>query len=127
MAEPKIGTLLDRLYRTKLKKEEMEERLRTIKAEYDSIEKQIFDAFGNADIDRAGGRLATASLSNVVYPSLKDYDAFAAFVYRNKALDLLQRRVAKGNWQNRLEARKGRPIPGVETFEQVKLNLRKRT
>ena len=71
--------------------------------------------------------MATASLSTNVYPTLKDYDKLAAFIYRNRALDMLQRRVAKGNWQDRLEARNGRPIPGVETFEKVTLNLRKRS
>lgn len=122
----RIGTILDNLWKLKQQKEALEDEIRKIKAAYDTVEKEAFDVYKNEDIDRAAGKVAQASLSTTTYPSLKDYESFANFVYRNKALDLLQRRVAKGNWTDRLEARKGRPIPGVETFEQIKLNLRKR-
>ncbi len=123
----RIGTLLDRLFRKKQEISELDEQRGRLVKQYDEIEKSVFDSFKNEDIDQSRGKLATGSLSKVTHPTLKDYDKFAAFIYRNKALDLLQRRVAKGNWTDRLEARKGRPIPGVETFQQIKLNLRKRT
>lgn len=123
----KIGTLLDKLWKQKELIKQQEEVLKKSKQQYLVIEDAIFNSFKNADIDQASGKLCKASRTTVVHPTIHDHGDLATFIYRNKAIDLLQNRVAKGNWQDRLDARpKNKPIPGIRTYEQIKLNIRKK-
>lgn len=122
----KLGTLLDRLLAADVLIKEAEKKVKKLKDAYAKIESEVFDEFDKGDIAGAMGKVAQATLTRPVYPTLKDYESFERFVYRNKALDLLQRRVHKTNWLDRLEVRKGQPIPGVETFEKTVLSVKQR-
>ena len=122
----KLGTLLDRLLKADALIKEAEKKVKKLKEAYAKIELEVFNEFDKEDIAGAMGRVAQATLSRPLYPTLKDYESFERFVYRNKALDLLQRRVHKLNWLDRLEVRKGRPIPGVETFQKTVLSVKQR-
>ncbi len=122
----KLGTLLDRLLAADVLIKKAEKEVKKAKAAYAKIESEVFDEFDKEDIAGAMGRVAQATLTRPVYPSLKDYESFERFVYRNRALDLLQRRVHKTNWLDRLDVRKGRAIPGVETFQKTVLSVKQR-
>ena len=122
----KLGTLLDQLLRADLAVKEQEAKVKKLKDAYTRIEEEVFNEFGKEEIDGASGRVAIAALSRPVYPTLDSYEALERFVYRNKALDLFTRRLHKTNWLDRLEVRKGRPIPGIKTFEKVTLSVKPR-
>lgn len=122
----RLGTLLDRLYKAKLDKDRIAEELKKANARYNAIETVIFDSFKKTELEGAMGKLAIATLSRPKHPTLKSAKKLYAFIYANKAADLLQLRVAKGNWEDRMEARNNRPIPGITTYQQTKLSLRKK-
>lgn len=125
MAQMKIGTLIDRLYKADLFVKEVEGEIKKRKAKRTAIEEEIFERFTKDKINGAEGKLAKVSLRRSKSGTITDYDKFEAYIYRNKALDLLQTRVAQKAWIERVERNKGRPIPGIETFEKVRMSLRK--
>lgn len=55
---------------------------------------------------------------------VKDWPAFYAYVAKNKAFDMLQRRLTESAVQARLDDKK--KVPGIGTFTTVKVSLKKR-
>ena len=74
-------------------------------------------------LEGAKGRLATAATRRTVVPILKEYGEFVAFVHKNKAYDLFERRISRTAWRERLDA--GVQVPGTEPFTVVELSLTK--
>ncbi len=122
----RIGTLIDRLFKVDLEQKTVMAALDKVKARRAVIEDQIFNNFKKQDIDGASGKLAGVKLRKSSNPSLKDWKKLAAYVYRNKALDIFQRRLSKQAWLDRKAANKGRPIPGIDSYDVVKLSLTKK-
>jgi hypothetical protein len=74
-------------------------------------------------LDKASGSLASASLSETEVPAVKDWTKLMRFIKKNHAYHLFERRLAKSSWQEEVEVRNGRPLPGVEPFTKIGLNL----
>ena len=121
----KIGTLIDRLWKADQEVKAKEAEVKKLKAKRGDIEDEIYARFTKDQINGATGKLAKVSLRRSKSGTITDYDAFEKFVYRNKALELLQTRISNKAWQERVTQRKGKPIPGVSTFERVSISLRK--
>lgn len=56
---------------------------------------------------------------------IQDYAAFEQFVYRKKALHLLERRIGSVAYKELKEAAGGKPLPGLSEFQQLKLNVKR--
>lgn len=98
--------------------------LRNLKAERESLVEaieQLMDEQGTT-ILAAGGLLCETKLEDV--PQIKDWTALEQFVYRNKHLDLFQRRLSPAVWKELLESRNGTAVPGVGVFQKRKLSVR---
>ena len=122
----RLGTLIDRLKKADDEVKKHNAELEKAKKKRTKIENEIMDRFSNQQIDGASGKLARVKLRDVTQPSLKDWKKLAAFVYRYKALDLFQRRLAKTAWEDRVKARKGRPVPGITAYKAKKISLVKK-
>lgn len=120
---PSLGVQIDALFT-------LREKLRAIQAQ----EKEQMELIGAAEIvlmetmeregvDKSTGKLASVSISDIVTGNVVDWDAFGAFVIKNKYLHLLQRRVSDPAIRELFET-KGK-VPGVEPFTKRKINLRK--
>jgi citrate synthase len=123
----KIGDCIDLAYlaraeRLKLQKE-MEEKLEKLKAKEREIEEYIIDNFDAQSINGAKGAVASASVSLSINPSVKDWPKVWKYIAKNEAWDLMEKRIAKVAYRERLEA--GQAIPGVETFQKKTLSLTK--
>ena len=75
-------------------------------------------------IGSSAGKSASVSISEVVVPTVKDWDAFYTYINRNKAYHLLERRPTSIAYREELESRNGKLLPGVESFTRRTLNLR---
>jgi len=97
------------------------------KAKLAKIGEQIQDRFSNDDINGFTTKNGnTATLKPITGASVHNWKALATYIYKNKALSLMQRRINKATWLEHLEARKNRPLPGVKKFEKVTLSVTKK-
>jgi len=122
----RIGTLIDRLGKADAAVKIANAELDKKKAARTKAEKEIFARFKKQTIDGATGKSYSVTLRRSTNASLRNWQKLAKFVYRNKALDLFQRRISKQAWEDRLATRKGKPIPGIDTYEVVKISLHKK-
>lgn len=123
----KLGACIDLAYSLRAERlafqKQMEDRLEEMKAEEKAINDHIINSFTKSDINGAKGSICTASLIPFTVPHVKDWPAVWAWIAKNKAWDLMEKRMAKVAYRERLEA--GQAIPGVERFDGVNLSLTK--
>lgn len=133
MAKLRLGTLIKRF---NTQQEIVKKKSRDVtraeaardkeKAKLQKISNEIQDRFKNEEIKgytTADG--LRAELKPITGATVTDWNKLASYIYKNKALALLQRRINKANWLERLEARKNRPLPGVKKFQKVTLTVTK--
>lgn len=120
-----LGECIDAAYTFRAerleKQKQFDAEIEFLKEREDDIEKHIVNTFTKADIEGAKGSLATASVSRMTVPSVKDWPAVFAYISKKKAWDLLEKRMARVAYRDRMEA--GEEIPGVEPFVKVTLSL----
>lgn len=119
-----IGACIDKLYRLKEKRRAIESQADEVKKEENALEEHILETFSKSDLDGARGKVATAGVTRTTVPTVKDWDQLYAYIKEHDAFDMLQRRVSTSAYRERLYAEE--PVPGVESFEVVKLSLTKR-
>lgn len=121
----KLGELGDALYAKKQEIAAANEVVKRLDAEARQLEDELLNRMQEAGTDIARGSAATVSISENVRPQLQDWDAFAAFVQRRKALHLFERRISSTAYREMKEALGNKPVPGVTEFTQLRLNVRK--
>jgi hypothetical protein len=126
MAALRLGTLIDRLGKADLAQKEANAELEKAKARRAKIEQELYDRFSKHELDGASGKAFAVKLRRSKNPSLKDWKKLAQYIYRNKALDLFQRRLAKTAWLDRMAANNGKPIPGIVSYDVVKISITKK-
>ncbi len=129
----KLGTMIDRLYKAQQHIAEAsrevaraERVVQQRKHKAAGIETEIRNRFKRSTLEGAEGKIARVSLKKVVGPQLKDWDKLAAFVLKNKACELFQRKISKQAWLDWLDDRKQRPVPGIQKYEEISLSVTKK-
>ncbi len=122
-----IGTKIDTLFGLREKKRKLSAKLKDIEADMKPLEAEIMAALDAENTIKTSSRTATVSISEAEVPSATDWDAFNKYVRRNNYFHLYQRRVSATAFRELLESRRGKAIPGIESVNIRKLNLRKRT
>lgn len=117
-----IGVKIDALHALREQKRLLEEQLKQKVEEIALAENDLIGDMDTQGVVRSTGSLATVSISSSVKPSVEDWDAFYAFIHRNKYYHLLERRPSVTGCRELLET-KGK-VPGVVPFTQRKLNIR---
>ena len=126
-------TLVDRFYRQQeivktkhraVMRAEVAEKKEQIKL--DKLEAQCMARFKQDKIKGIKSSLAVAELKTITGASVHDWRKLVAYITKNNAFELFQRRVNKAAWLEHLEARKQRPVPGIKKFQRVKLSVTKK-
>lgn len=120
-----LGALADSIY---AKREEVAQARAVadeLEKEQRAMENDLLAAMQEAGTDIARGQSATVSITENVIPQIQDFEAFATFVLRKKALHLFERRIAKTAYRELKETLAGKPVPGVGEFTKVSLSIRK--
>lgn len=99
------------------------QKLVTAQEEKETLLKEHILRTMDADTSVVGGLRYKAERVRKSKPVVRDWEALWKYVYRNKASEFLQRRIADGAIQERWDA--GKKIPGVEPFQYVTLSLTK--
>lgn len=124
MPKLRIGTLVDRYDIADLNVKLVEAELSAVKKKRDICADALVNGFAKEFLKGATGtkRGAKLSLVTLTSPTIKDRSKLDAYIRKHRATDLLQGRVHKQAWLDRMEA-SGKPIPGVESYERVSLRL----
>lgn len=122
-----LGKKIDELHSTRESIRDLEKEVKGFNETKAQLEVQIMEHMLQQELDKASGSLATVSLTESVVPAVKDWDAFLTYIHRHKAYHLLQRRAAVPAYREELELRKGKGVPGVDTFNKSNLSVRSRT
>lgn len=121
-AAPTPGADIDALFKLREKKRKLEASIKDLEGQASLIEERLMESMDKDGIDKMTGRKASVSISTTTVANVEDWDAFLAFVYKNKAGHLLQRRVSDPAWREMVEIKKA--VPGTQPFTKKRLNLR---
>jgi hypothetical protein len=116
------GADIDALFELREKKRKLEASIKDLEGQASLIEERLMESMDKDGIDKMTGRKASVSISTTTVANVEDWDAFLAFVYKNKAGHLLQRRVSDPAWREMVEIKKA--VPGTQPFTKKRLNLR---
>ena len=117
-----VGAKIDALHALRGEKRQLEELLKAKAQEIDLAENDLIEQMDKQNITKSTGSKATVSISTSVKPSVEDWDAFYAYIHKNKYYHLLERRPSVTGCRELFD-HKG-AIPGVVPFTQRKLNIR---
>jgi hypothetical protein len=118
-----LGACIDSLYKVRAKRLEQQHKVEELAKEEERVREHLLTVLNEGKMEGAKGRLATAAISRTTIPIVKDWDAFVAYVRKNNAFDLIERRPAKLAFRERLEAKQS--VPGLEPFVVVSISLTK--
>lgn len=99
-------------------------KMKPLQEEIDSLEGELILAMRDAKLSVVSGRKSSAELKDETKISIGDFPAFAAFLYRHKALHLMERRVGKLAYEEMKKAKGNKPIPGLNEVKVPKLSVK---
>ncbi len=88
-----------------------------------AAEEVTMETLKREGLEKSTGKLATVSITKTVTGNVVDWDAFGAYILKNKYLHLLQRRPSDPAIRELFDTKGA--IPGVEPFTKERLNVRK--
>ena len=118
-----LGELIDELYSLRQERLGVEAQAKAIKESEKKLEDRLLKDFDRAELSKAAGKLATVTVTPKVVPNVVDWDKLYAYIMKNKAFELLHRRVNEGAWSERREH--GEDVPGTESFTALKVSVHK--
>lgn len=119
-----LGACIDLMYKLKQERAAIEKTAEAVKEQENSLEKHLLETFAKTDLEGARGKLAVAGVNMSTVPTVKDWDKLYAYILKNKAWDLLQKRASATAFRERWDDKV--VVPGVEAFTVIKLSLKKR-
>ena len=117
-----LGVKIDSLQSLREQKRALESQIKVLSEQMADIELELIKQMDSQGIERSTGKAATVSISTQTRPSVDDWDAFYAYIRKNKYFHLLEKRPSVSGC-NELFETKGK-IPGVVPYVQRRLNVR---
>ena len=119
---PSVGAIIDQIWATREEKRRLEAQVKEVSLKIEEQESQLMERLEKEGLDKATGTKASVSVGTSVVADVQDWDAFWAYIFKNKYSHLLQRRVSEPAYRELLDA--GKKVPGVLPFTKRKLNIR---
>lgn len=120
--EPTIGEDGELLFTLRDRKRALEAEVKALEDQAKEVEERLLKSMDFAGVDKFSTSRGTLSISSSVVADVQDWEAFGAYVIKNKFLHLLQRRVSDPAYRELLES--GKKVPGVLPFTKKRLNVR---
>lgn len=118
-----LAVCADKYYELKQRRLEMQKEVDKVGAEESAYREHLINNVPKSKATGIAGKVARVTVYNEDVPTVKNWDKFYDYVIKNKAFDLLQRRLNAAAVEERWEAKK--KIPGVEPFAVTKISLNK--
>ncbi|MBS0454027.1 MAG: hypothetical protein JSS14_22215 [Proteobacteria bacterium] len=123
LGEPTIGSDIDSMWNLREKKRGLEAEASKIEKEIAEIEERLMKNMSEQGVEKSTGSKASVSITESIVADVTDWDKFYAYIGKNKAWQLLQRRVSDPAWRE-LAKDGDKPLPGTQPFKKRRLNLR---
>lgn len=120
-----VGDLIDIYYRVREERKLIREQDKALTQKMDILHQAIIEKLDAEKSDLGRGQVATGSVGEHIVGTMRDYPDFERFVYRHKALYLLDKRINSAAYRKELEIRGS--VPGVEPFTKRVLSVTKRS
>lgn len=117
-----LGIVVDALWAERERKREAEAAIKLIDGDIEALTLELMERMEKEGLDKISGTKASLSIGAAVTANVTDWDAFGAWIIKNKALHLLQRRVSDPAYRELLEH--GKKVAGTEPFVKKRLNIR---
>ena len=118
-----MGACADLLYNLRTQRLELEHEVADMKANEAALRTHIINTLPISDATGVKGKVAQVSLSLKDHVTARDWSKTWAYIKKNNAFDLVQRRIneaaVKARWDE------GEKIPGLEKFQVKEINCSK--
>jgi hypothetical protein len=118
-----VAAMADRLYKLKALKAEAQAKLDAIDDERKAIEAELINRLPKDDSTGVQGKVARVSLIIKDVPQVEDWVKVYAYVAKQKAWHLLQKRVSSKAVEELWED--GKKVPGIVAYPKVTVSLNK--
>jgi hypothetical protein len=118
---PSIGLCADLYAEVRELRLAMQKHVDNVKRREAEIREHIINNLSKSDDTGAAGKRYRAQIVTKDVPTLRDWDAFTAFVARANRWDLLHKRVADKPVRDLWE--EGEQVPGIEAFKTVDVSI----
>lgn len=119
----KLGTCVDKLYELRAERLRLQKGVDAVKEQEKVLTEHLILNLSKEKADGVKGKLAKAGVIRKVIGRTTDWKKFYAYVKKNNAFELMQRRLNDGALKERWENNK--TVPGVEPFNIIKVSLTK--
>jgi hypothetical protein len=125
MSTETLGQLLTKLHKARQKKIVTDAAAKEADGEVETAKKAVLDYLQAQGMEKGGDKNLTVSVTTKTVPTVKDWDAFYAFIKKNNYFHLLHRRVSEPAWREIHEqlAAKKKEVPGTEPFTKIDLSV----
>lgn len=120
-----LGQLLDAVDVADKAASIIEEQLRLANEKLQNARDALIRKMAEEETRVASNNNISVTLSEGVRPHVQDWEAFYAFVKRTGGYHLFERRIAKKAFEEVLESRRGKEVPGVSLFAYHRLTVRR--
>lgn len=122
-----IENALKELSKLRKKREELGKKYNDAKAAENDQKEAVLSLMEAQGVDQARAAGLTASVSENEVVVVDDWDKLTHFIIRNKALELMQRRISLAPYKEFRDKRRGKDLPGARTTRVKGLNISKST
>lgn len=119
-----LGACADLLWTTREKRYALQKQVTECEEHESALKEHLINTLPKSKAEGITGKLARATIGRKVVPTVKDWTKFYQYIAKNKAWELLQRRVGEKAVMERWEA--GKTVPGVDRFDVITVHLNKR-
>lgn len=119
-----LAALVDEIYTIREERYDLQRSVKTLKSREDKLEEEVIkELLASKSTTGVAGKVALASLVKKEKLTVEDWDAFYKYVDKNKAWELLQRRLSDEAARERMND--GKIIPGVQKMQIYDLSVTK--
>lgn len=119
---PSVGAVIDQLWGYREQKRKLEADVKEVDLKIKDIEDQLLERLDKEGLEKATGAKASVSVTSSVVADVQDWDAYFAYMAKNKFWHLVQRRASDPGVRELWE--QGKKVPGVVPFTKKRINLR---
>lgn len=120
-----LGEAIDTLYQARAARLAKAKEVKDLQVEESKAKAEVLKLLGEAGLEKASGKLATAGITTEDVPYIKDWDQVYKYIKENDRFDLLQKRIGVVAWRDLYKD--NILVPGTEAAVDTDLSLTKST
>ena len=125
MSEMTLGEAIDALYEARASRLVAARAVKELQVIEAKAKLDVLKLLQESGLEKASGKLATASILTDDVPFIKDWDEIYAYIKENDRFDLIQKRIGVVAWRELYHD--GILVPGTEAAVETDLSLTKST